>query len=83
MKTIKIIEEFKIPGTEIVLEKGDEFKIIEAIRSPNSSYGTFVRITSKDSRGYKSLEYKLPDGRSWWPVEISANIDSSEFMDIV
>lgn len=27
MKTIKVVEEFTIPGTDIVLEEGDTFKV--------------------------------------------------------
>ena len=95
MKTIKISEDFQIPGTNIVVEKGDKIRIrVKEMRIPNPAkigHFFFDEICPGLEKAFPSLKgilNKRPDlnmspGRQSNVIKLSFPIDVSDELSLL
>lgn len=79
MKTIRIEEEFIIPGTDVVLEEGDTIRILKESDSVDFGLPTFKGyavgdFSNPDRHGYETLIVFSPDGREEYPIQVSRRL---------
>ena len=79
MKTIEIKEEFKIPGTNVVLEKGDSFVVFKEAPMPPAVKNLIGLILS--SSNPKQLGSDVQDWIKRYSAGSAGNTKLSDFLN--